>query len=142
MMRSMIFAVAAVLAVSTPALVNAQVQSELPSDAVRGTGSLESTWIGTAPFCAGSADDCVSAGLNFWLNNNYGDGAGCTTGNKVLCVNEPKSNFQNTLWVGTAPFCGAAPSDCPSGWSFVAYGTAGDGHSCATGTKVLCAQPN
>ena len=42
-------------------------------------------------------------------------------------------------WVGTAPSCGASPSDCTRrGMDYVRSDKSGDGRGCFTGTKVLC----
>lgn len=117
------------------------IQEEPESETLEASEKITSRWYGTAPFCAGSSDDCQEHGLHFWLNNNHGDGAGCTTGHKVLCVSVAKSEFDTVYWVGTAPFCGAKPEDCTDdGAEFIAYGTSGDGHSCQSGKKVLCAR--
>lgn len=122
------------------------IQEEPESEAVE-DGKIKSRWFGTAPLCGATAEDCAQHGLQFWLYNNFGDGAGCAIGNKVLCVHVPKSDFGTTYWVGTAPYCNAKPEDCAEdGATFIAYGKAGDGHTCTkifnlTGFKVLCAHP-
>jgi len=104
------------------------------------TATVKSKWVGTAPFCGASAEGCSSIGYDFWLNNNFGDGAACATGHKVLCVSVPKSEFKRVLWFGTGPYCSATPEDCTEDqMEFIAYGTAGDGPECASGKKVLCA---
>jgi endonuclease/exonuclease/phosphatase family metal-dependent hydrolase len=41
-------------------------------------------WIGTAPFCSASADDCKDD-WKFVKLDNSGDGSTCVTGDKVLC---------------------------------------------------------
>lgn len=118
----------------------AECLTEQPSERLH-ADTVESVWFGTAPICKGKASECGRLGLHFWINNNYGDGSPCVTGNKVLCVTAPLSDFSSTFWVGTAPYCAGAPSDCTDrGAEFIAYGTAGDGHACDKGKKVLCAR--
>jgi len=51
----------------------------------------------------------------------------------------PHTNVNSYKWIGTAPFCGAAESDCADiGWSFDHSSKSGGGASCWTGIKVLC----
>lgn len=103
------------------------------------------SWQGTAPSCDAGPSDCSGATPYYWGTNHSGDGAPCWTGHKVLCASEPKSNYQNLQWEGTAPFCDAKPSDCPTGTEFLVQGTSGDGAECDNGGifvghKVYCGQ--
>jgi len=101
-----------------------------------------SHWFGTAPFCSGEKSDCNDTRENYWLSNDCGDGSCCTSGTKVLCVGVPKEKYTKTKWIGTAPACGGKPADCwAEGMDFIAFGKSGDGKTCATGYKVLCAGP-
>jgi endonuclease/exonuclease/phosphatase family metal-dependent hydrolase len=42
-------------------------------------------WVGTAPFCAASKQDCIVLGLNYVRADRLGDGLPCLRGEKVLC---------------------------------------------------------
>jgi hypothetical protein len=42
-------------------------------------------WVGKAPFCKASRDDCEDMGMNYVKSNKKGDGNKCTSGTKVLC---------------------------------------------------------
>jgi len=89
------------------------------------TGStIYPRWVGTAPACAASCDDCtgstpvcmmvLSSSSSDLLNSSTypaaSFGADCTTGSKVLCG--PVGSTVYPRWVGTAPFCDAHCSDC------------------------------
>ncbi|PAA88849.1 hypothetical protein BOX15_Mlig017582g1 [Macrostomum lignano] len=51
-------------------------------------------WIGTAPFCKATADDCETFDLKFIREDSTGNGAKCWTGKKVLCQQKQlKSEF-------------------------------------------------
>ncbi|NOJ39985.1 hypothetical protein [Bradyrhizobium australiense] len=43
-------------------------------------------WIGTAPFCSASPQDCTQRGFDFVRSDKKGDGKRCVTGKKVLCA--------------------------------------------------------
>lgn len=45
-----------------------------------------------------------------------------------------------TSWYGTAPFCDAHCSQCPSGWT-CETSDCGDGACCWSGQKVRCCPP-
>lgn len=55
---------------------------------------VSARWAGTAPLCSASNRDCKGGQPHHWMNSNYGDGANCASGGKVLCVSEPQSHFQ------------------------------------------------
>lgn len=57
-----------------------------------------------------------------------------------LAVSSPPAALAQTeTWLGEAPFCRAAASDCDSeGMSFVRSHASGDGETCLTGEKILC----
>jgi endonuclease/exonuclease/phosphatase family metal-dependent hydrolase len=58
-----------------------------------GGDSLPSVWLGTAPFCAASPDDCEIFGLGYVCSHRSGDGLTCLCGEKVLCrVPTPAQN--------------------------------------------------
>jgi phospholipase C len=42
-------------------------------------------WLGTAPFCSASQQDCDVLGLNYVRSDKAGDGLPCLSGAKVLC---------------------------------------------------------
>jgi endonuclease/exonuclease/phosphatase family metal-dependent hydrolase len=42
-------------------------------------------WIGTAPFCCASQQDCDIFGLNYVRSDTSGEGLACLSGTKVLC---------------------------------------------------------
>jgi hypothetical protein len=42
-------------------------------------------WIGTAPFCFASQQDCETFGLNYVRSGKSGEGLPCLSGEKVLC---------------------------------------------------------
>jgi glycerophosphoryl diester phosphodiesterase len=102
----------------------------------------ERVWIGTAPFCAASREDCTSRGLRYVRSDSRGDGKKCWKGKKVLCETVPLSPQETVVervWFGTAPFCAGDPLDCTArGMRFVRSDRSGDGAACKTGTKVLC----
>lgn len=51
----------------------------------------------------------------------------------------PISAVQQEMWLGTAPFCRAAQTDCDkAGMSFVRSHSSGNGQTCLTGEKILC----
>jgi endonuclease/exonuclease/phosphatase family metal-dependent hydrolase len=50
-------------------------------------------WLGTAPFCSASQQDCDVLGLNFVRSDKGGDGLTCLSGAKVLCE-APKIHVQ------------------------------------------------
>jgi endonuclease/exonuclease/phosphatase family metal-dependent hydrolase len=52
-------------------------------------------WIGTAPFCCASQEDCNILGLNYVRTDTSGGGLPCLSGNKVLCE-APKIDLQPT----------------------------------------------
>ncbi len=98
-------------------------------------------WIGTAPFCSASANDCQKQGLEYVRSDKSGNGESCTFGTKVLCRGERKRATADTreVWVGTAPACAATARDCTRlGMSYVRSDRYGDGSTCLSGTKVLC----
>jgi hypothetical protein len=52
------------------------------------------------------------------------------------------SDSQPTVWLGTSPFCKATQQDCTLlGLTYIRSDTSGDGFSCLSGAKVLCAAP-
>jgi endonuclease/exonuclease/phosphatase family metal-dependent hydrolase len=51
------------------------------------------TWLGTAPFCSASPEDCDVLALNFVRSDKTGDGLTCLSGAKVLCE-APKIHVQ------------------------------------------------
>lgn len=44
-----------------------------------------SVWIGTAPLCAASQQDCDILGLTYVRSDKSGDGLPCLSGEKVVC---------------------------------------------------------
>lgn len=50
-------------------------------------------WIGTAPFCCASQEDCDIFGLTYVRSDTSGDGLPCLRGDKVLCA-APKIDLQ------------------------------------------------
>jgi len=57
----------------------------------------------------------------------------------IVAAASSPSDGCNYTWIGTAPLCDAAPTDCVSAHQeFVRYDRSGDGHTCITGEKVLC----
>ena len=116
--------------------------------------NYERRWIGTAPFCAGHQADCGTIHPNgqwkYILKDDYGDGAYCWTGKKVLCSrarcteSDPEySDDFKSWWVGTAPACDGNTCDCVTQFGAVPYrqDSCGDGKCCVTGTKQLCIRP-
>jgi len=85
-----------------------------------GTSEIKhSKWIGTAPFCSGSASDCKDIGYDYVKSS----GSNCWSGKKVLCEKttcgmSDDANPECLPWkfkisiYGTAPKCGASPCDC------------------------------
>eukprot|EP01125_Pyxidicula_operculata_P001147 TRINITY_DN110_c0_g1_i3.p1 TRINITY_DN110_c0_g1~~TRINITY_DN110_c0_g1_i3.p1 ORF type:complete len:1020 (+),score=168.21 TRINITY_DN110_c0_g1_i3:1643-4702(+) len=79
-------------------------------------------WVGTAPFCSGSCDDCThetpvcmsvaekssSSVAPSNLTNLFG--VGCFSGNKALCG--PTGSTVYPRWVGDVPLCNAKCTDC------------------------------
>jgi hypothetical protein len=53
--------------------------------AIPPTSSWKTVWVGTAPFCEGSAADCTERNMVHVASSDSGDGASCVTGEKVLC---------------------------------------------------------
>lgn len=101
------------------------------------TPQTADVWLGTAPACSASAQDCTRLGMTHVRSDKSGDGATCVTGSKVLCTAPKAATVRE--WVGTAPFCSASQDDCTRrGLRFVRSDKSGDGETCATGTKVLC----
>lgn len=46
---------------------------------------LSQIWVGMAPFCSASQEDCRILGLEYIRSDTSGDGVSCLTGEKVLC---------------------------------------------------------
>jgi endonuclease/exonuclease/phosphatase family metal-dependent hydrolase len=46
---------------------------------------LPHVWLGTAPFCSASVQDCDILGLTYVRSDRSGDGLPCLSGEKVLC---------------------------------------------------------
>jgi endonuclease/exonuclease/phosphatase family metal-dependent hydrolase len=61
------------------------VLSLIPADECWALRSPPGVWIGTAPFCTASRQDCESLGLDYVRNDRAGDGLPCLIGRKVLC---------------------------------------------------------
>jgi endonuclease/exonuclease/phosphatase family metal-dependent hydrolase len=52
------------------------------------------------------------------------------------------SDSLSTTWLGTSPFCSASQRDCDVlGLTYIRSDSSGDGLSCLSGEKVLCAAP-
>lgn len=104
----------------------------------------QEVWVGTAPFCKGSRDDCRRLGMDYVRSDSRGDGSKCFSGKKVLCRRRPEAPSTvggnlATRWVGTAPFCQGHPVDCAlMDFDYVRSDKSGAGKPCVTGTKVLC----
>ena len=104
----------------------------------------QEVWVGTAPFCKGSPDDCRRLGMDYVRSDSRGDGSKCFSGKKVLCRRRPEAPSTvggnlATRWVGTAPFCQGHPVDCAlMDFDYVRSDKSGAGKPCVTGTKVLC----
>ncbi|HEU4727025.1 MAG TPA: hypothetical protein VFT22_04030 [Kofleriaceae bacterium] len=45
----------------------------------------QNIWMGTAPFCKATPDDCRQAGMVYVRSDRRGDGSKCVSGTKVLC---------------------------------------------------------
>jgi len=100
-------------------------------------------WFGKAPICKTSEETCRENGMSFITFDNYGEGALCLLGQKVLCgpLAEGESEI---VYIGKAPYCNAQPKDCTDRGlvyegSFVQIG---DGPECKSGEKVKCRTPN
>jgi hypothetical protein len=116
-----------------------------------------SRWIGTAPACGVSCNDCngdlpvcmdvTNSHRNSLSNLSITFGATCVTGTKALCG--PIGSTVYPRWVGTAPACGASCADCvgdvpvcmdmvntPS--ATLSNFSSTFGSPCSTGSKVLC----
>lgn len=98
----------------------------------------KSVWLGTAPACSAQPADCTARGMEYVRSDKYGDGAVCWSGTKVLC-REKEPVPPGSVWMGTAPFCAAKPTDCSdNGMIYVRSDAHGDGAKCSSGAKVLC----
>lgn len=97
-----------------------------------GTPTPRQVWIGNAPFCSGSKEDCKSLDYETYGFDEYGDGGRCRTGKKVLCVTHPGKSLRKT-WIGTKPVCDGRASDCESlDLKYIRR------ESCLRNHKVLC----
>jgi hypothetical protein len=101
-------------------------------------------WFGTAPFCSASPNDCGKNGMVYVGSDPCGQSNKCTTGEKVLCA-PPGDDDVVTVYLGTAPFCKAKPTDCDDiGMQFVSRSTceANSENCCSMGQKVKCKTPD
>jgi endonuclease/exonuclease/phosphatase family metal-dependent hydrolase len=57
----------------------------MTSDIRGASDSPPQAWIGTAPFCCASQENCDILGLNYVRSDASGDGLPCLSGDKVLC---------------------------------------------------------
>jgi len=51
----------------------------------RAADAAVTVWLGTAPFCSASQQDCDTLGLNYVRSDTSGEGLPCLSGEKVLC---------------------------------------------------------
>jgi len=65
--------------------------------------------------------------------------AAVCAGMGLVDVQPAEADRWHQQWIGTAPFCGAKPSDCRKrGMQYVRRHKRGNGKKCASGWKVLC----
>jgi hypothetical protein len=116
-------------------------------------------WVGTAPACSASCDDCIgdtpvcmdqsNSEQNSQSFTQY-FGKKCLIGTKVLCG--PLGSKVFSRWIGTAPLCDASCSDCvdptpqcmdSTSDALFTYANESQyfGASCSKGSKVLCSPP-
>ena len=102
----------------------------------------EEVWLGTAPFCKASPDDCKRKGMEYVRSDKHGDGSKCASGTKVLCRRPQEPVVEGAraeMWVGKAPACQGHKDDCAlMDFEYVRDDQRGDGSACVTGHKVLC----
>lgn len=123
-----------------------------------GTVETQTHWLGTAPSCAATEDDCAKTIGPDWYptgkTSASGDGKTCVTGHKVQCARYKCEEWRCSghpqarkikLWLGTAPACAAHPGDCKkvlgSEWEWTGNSSHHDlqgGKDCVTGEKVEC----
>jgi hypothetical protein len=123
---------------------------------------MEDKYIGTAPFCKGTSNQCkLTPGYVYGGKDDCGDGSCCWTGSKVKCefndkawresatyseftAEDPKAiNIKpQFVWMGKGPACSVNPCTLfKSGFFPIRNDNCGDGSCCVTGEKWLGIKP-